>query len=42
MEAIKKIPFKIILWSGLLVGTLDLIAACTDFMLLLVKSGCST
>ncbi|WP_462254326.1 hypothetical protein [Ferruginibacter sp.] len=31
MDTIKKIPLKIILLSGLLVGTLDIIAACTDF-----------
>jgi uncharacterized membrane protein YagU involved in acid resistance len=31
MGAIKKIPIKIILLSGLLVGTLDIIAACTSF-----------
>ena len=31
MGSIKKIPIKIILLSGLLVGTLDILAACTDF-----------
>jgi uncharacterized membrane protein YagU involved in acid resistance len=31
MDTIKKIPFKTILLSGLLVGTLDILAACTDF-----------
>ena len=31
MDATKKIPLKTILLSGLLVGTLDILAACTDF-----------